>query len=89
MPILVIPPPYRGPTQGRERIEVRGSTVRECLAAADAQHPGLLPLLLDAGGSLHRFNKLFRNGDQLEGDVLATPLADGDELEVLSAIAGG
>jgi hypothetical protein len=89
MPTLVIPPPYRGPTQGRERIEVAGRTVRECLGAADALHPGLLAMIVDASGALHRFNKLFRNGDQLQGDALAAPLADGDELEVLSAIAGG
>lgn len=89
MPTLVIPPPYRGPTQGRERIEVPGRTVGECIGAADALHPGLLALLVDGDGAVHRFNKLFRNGDQLQGDVLAAPLADGDELEVLSAIAGG
>jgi len=33
--------------------------------------------------------KLFRNGDQLGGDVLATAIAEGDELQVLAAIAGG
>ena len=89
MPTIVIPPPYRGPTQGLERIEVAGHTVRDCITAADASHPGFGPLLLDASGKLHRFVKLFRNGDQLDGDVLATELAGGDQLEVIAAIAGG
>ena len=89
MPIVVIPPPYRGPTQGLERIEVGGRTVRECIDAVDARHPGFGPQVLDARGEVHRFVKLFRNGDQLAGDVLAAPIAEGDELEVIAAIAGG
>jgi molybdopterin synthase sulfur carrier subunit len=89
MPIVVIPPPYRGPTQGLERIEVAGRTVRDCIDAVDARYPGFGPQVLDASGQVHRFVKLFRNGDQLAGDVLATALAAGDELEVIAAIAGG
>jgi len=89
MPIVVIPPPYRGPTQGLERIEVAGHTVRDCIDAVSARFPGFRPLVLDANGKVHRFVKLFRNGDQLAGDVLATAIAEGDQLEVIAAIAGG
>ncbi|MCX5737952.1 MAG: MoaD/ThiS family protein [Proteobacteria bacterium] len=89
MPIVVIPPPYRGPTQGLERIEVAGRTVRDCIDAVDALYPGFGPQVLDASGQVHRFVKLFRNGDQLAGDVLATAVAPGDQLEVIAAIAGG
>ena len=89
MPIVVIPPPYRGPTQGLERIEVAGHTVRTCIDAVDALYPGFGPQVLDASGQVHRFVKLFRNGDQLDGDVLATAIAPGDQLEVIAAIAGG
>jgi molybdopterin converting factor small subunit len=85
----VIPPPYRGPTHGAERVEVGGRTVRACIEAVEARHPGFGPMILDANGNVHRFVKLFRNGDQLQGDVLGTALADGDELEVIAAIAGG
>ena len=89
MPTIVIPPPYRGSTQGLERIEVAGHTVRDCIDAVSARFPGFRPLVLDANGKVHRFVKLFRNGDQLSGDVLATVIAEGDELQVLAAIAGG
>jgi molybdopterin converting factor small subunit len=89
MPIVVIPPPYRGPTQGLDRIEVAGRTVRACIDAVDALYPGFGPQVLDANGQVHRFVKLFRNGDQLAGDVLATTIAEGDQLEVIAAIAGG
>jgi len=89
MPTIVIPPPYRGSTQGLERIEVAGRTVRDCIDAVNALHPAFGPLILDANGKVHRFVKLFRNGDQLSGDVLASAIAEGDELQVLAAIAGG
>lgn len=89
MATVVIPPPYRGPTQGEERIEVAGRTVRDCIDAVDARYPGFRPMILDASGKVHRFVKLFRNGDQLDGDVLAARIDDGDQLEVLAAIAGG
>jgi molybdopterin synthase sulfur carrier subunit len=89
MPTVVIPPPYRGPTGGVERVEVAAGTVRDCIAAVDARHPGIAPLVIDPNGKLHRFVKLFRNGDQLQGDVLAEKIGEDDELEVLAAIAGG
>jgi molybdopterin converting factor small subunit len=89
MPTIVIPPPYRGATQGLERIVVAGRTVRDCIDAVSALHPAFGPLVLDKNGGLHRFVKLFRNGDQLSGDVLATAIAESDELHVLAAIAGG
>ena len=89
MATIVIPPPYRGPTQGAERIEVAGRTVRECIAAVEARHPGFGPMVLDASGKVHRFVKLFRNGDQLHGDVLGAAIGDADRLEVIAAIAGG
>jgi molybdopterin synthase sulfur carrier subunit len=89
MATVVIPPPYRGPTHGAERVEVDGRTVRECIAAVEARHPGFGPMILDASGRVHRFVKLFRNGDQLQGDMLGAAIADGDRLEVIAAIAGG
>jgi hypothetical protein len=89
MPTVVVPPPFRGPTLGVEKIEVPAGSARQCLEAVDAHHPGFRDLVVDAAGELHRFVKLFRNGEQLVGDALAEPIAEGDRLEVLSAIAGG
>ena len=89
MATVVIPPPYRGPTHGLEHVEVPGGSVRECIEAVEAQHPGFRGQILDDGGRPHRFVKLFRNGEQLMGDVLAEEIGAGDRLEVLAAIAGG
>jgi molybdopterin synthase sulfur carrier subunit len=89
MPKVLIPPPYRGPTEGTGEIEVEGRTVGDCLEAVEQKFPGFLAQVLDDGGNVHRFVRLFRNGDQLETEPLAQALDPADELEILAAIAGG
>jgi molybdopterin converting factor small subunit len=86
VPTVTIPPPYRGPTGGREAIEVQGTTVRECIEAVEALHPGFLGQVLDPDGRPHRFVNLFRNGDPVDPDAA---VSSGDEVAVLAAIGGG
>jgi hypothetical protein len=89
MPIVAIPPPYRGPTRGADEVEVPAGTVASCLDAVEARFPGFRAQVVDAEGRVHSFVKLFRNREQLHGDPLGEKIAEGDRLEVLSAIAGG
>jgi molybdopterin synthase sulfur carrier subunit len=89
MPSVRIPPPYRGPTLGTAEVDADGNTVLACLEAVERKYPGFLPQVLDDDGNLHRFVKLFKNGDHLVRDALRTPLAPGDDLEIIAAIAGG
>ena len=48
MPVVRVPAPFRGTTQGREEVEVQGDTVRRCLVAADVLCPGLQELVVDS-----------------------------------------
>jgi molybdopterin converting factor small subunit len=92
MATILVPAPYRGPTQGRDRIESTGATIGACFDQLEAQYPGLRDLIVDArSGGVHRFVKLVLNGKLLgrEAAVLATPVAEVDEIEVLAAIGGG
>ena len=88
MPKVIVPPPYRGPTQGAGEIPVEGATLLDCLEAVDRKYPGFLAQVVDEDGALHRFVKLFVNGDQHRGG-LDEPVAERDEVEILAAIAGG
>lgn len=66
-----------------------GATVRECVAAVDATHPGFADQILGADGTVHGFVTLFINGNEIaRGDVDAA-VAPGDEVAILAAIAGG
>lgn len=92
MPVVLIPTAYRGPTQGEGRIEVSGTSLRDCFDEIEARHPGFRELVVDArSGGPHRFVKLFVNGELLgrEPEVLDRPVSEQDEIEVLAAIAGG
>lgn len=91
MPIIQIPTIYRGHTRREASVEVEGRTIGECLDAAEAVFPGFRALVVEPGGRVHKFNKLFLNGELLERDpeVLSTPVSDADEIEVMAAIAGG
>lgn len=89
MPCVVVPPPYRGPTRGEERIEVEGGTVGECLAAVGERFPGFSEQIFDAAGKVHRFVNLFVNGDEIERSELDRSVGSDDRVEILAAIAGG
>jgi len=89
MPLVVVPEPYRGPTQGLGEIPVQARDVGSALLEVEAVYPGFGPLVLDAGGQVHRFVKLFVNEEQIDSSALSTVLAEDDRLGVLAAIAGG
>jgi sulfur-carrier protein len=70
--------------------QVEATTVGEALEALYDQHGELRDRLADDGGALRRFVNVYLGGEDirfLEG--MATPVADGDELTILPAVAGG
>ncbi len=89
MPVVAIPAPYRGSTRGEAEVSVSGCTVIECLKAVEERHPGFLGYVFEDGGAVHRFVKLFVNGEQIDSRALGTEVAETDRVEVLAAIAGG
>jgi molybdopterin synthase sulfur carrier subunit len=85
-----IPTQLRTLTGGAGEVEVDGATVGEALKALDAAHPGMADRLFEEGGNLRRFVNVFLTDEDvrfLEG--LATPVADGQTLSIVPAVAGG
>ncbi len=89
MPLVFVPQPYRGPTDGQAEVQVEAHDVRSALLAVNVLHPGFAELIFDAGGALHRFVKLFINEEQIGASGLDLPLGVDDRLDVMAAIAGG
>ena len=89
MPKVEVPPRYRGPTGGLGLIEVDADSVRSCIDAVEAEHPGFRELILDGDGNIRRFVSLFVNGEALERDAVDTSVADTDHVQFLAAVAGG
>lgn len=89
MPKVLIPPPYRGPTDGAGELAVEAETVLGCLEAVERKFPGFLPQVLDGSGAPHRFVKLFLNSEPVDPKQLGQTVRGGDALEIVAAIAGG
>ena len=89
VPIIQIPPPYRGPTEGASEIQVDGATLLECVEEIERKYPGFGPLVVDEDGNPLKFATWFLNGDKLVGEILATALEPGDSIEIISSVAGG
>jgi len=70
-------------------VRVDGASVEACIRAVGDVYPGFIEQVLDANGAVHRFVKLFVNGDEIDRTALETPVAEGDEVEILAAVAGG
>ena len=91
MPVTVrIPTQLRPLTAGQGNVQVDGSTIGEVLAALDGAHPGFRDRLFDETGKLRRFVNLFLADEDvrfLEG--LETPVADGQTVSIVPAVAGG
>ncbi len=85
-----IPTQLRTLTGGAGEVEMEGATVGDALKALDAAHPGLAERLFDDSGGLRRFVNVFLADEDvrfLEG--LDTPVADGQTLSIVPAVAGG
>jgi MoaD family protein len=84
-----IPTQLRAATGGESLTTVDGETVGEVLDALYAQFSDLRSRIAEDGG-LRRFVNVYVGGDDIRFlDGLDTPVADGDEVTILPAVAGG
>jgi sulfur-carrier protein len=91
MPIRVlIPGPLRSLTAGAVEVEVDAVSVGGLIQALESRHPGLGERLLDPSGKLRGYVRVFVNERDVRGlQEVATPLAAGDTVAIVPAIAGG
>ncbi|MBI3746595.1 MAG: MoaD/ThiS family protein [Chloroflexi bacterium] len=90
MSTVFIPTVLRPAVAGAKSLELPGSSVRDLVTALLERHPGLGGQLLTPDGELNRFVNVYVNGQDIRYlDGLATPVADGDEVRLLPAMAGG
>ena len=85
-----IPTQLRTLTGGAGEVGVDGSTVGEVLKALDVEHAGFAERLFDDSGGLRRFVNVFLADEDVRFlDGLSTPVADGQTLSIVPAVAGG
>ena len=85
-----IPTQLRAATGGVAETEVTGGSVAEVLDGLFEQFAELRERISDEGGSLRRFVNVYVAGEDIRFmDGLETPVADGQEVTILPAVAGG
>jgi MoaD family protein len=84
-----IPTILRTHTGGQKSVEASGNTVSEVISDLDARHGGIKDRLVK-DGSLHRFVNVYVNDEDVRfAGGLDAPVADGDSVKILPAVAGG
>ena len=89
MPVVIVPPPYQGPTKGIGRVELSAVSVRGAMLAMEEKFPGFGPQIFSAEGGLLQFVKLFCDGELVSEEGLDGAIGVNAEIEVVTAIAGG
>jgi sulfur-carrier protein len=85
-----VPTQLRTLTGGAGQVQAEGATVGDVLKSLDTAHPGLGERLFDESGALRRFVNVFLADEDVRFmDGLATPVADGQTLSIVPAVAGG
>ena len=84
-----IPTILRPYTKDQKTVEANGSTLSALITDLDAQYVGLGERLLE-NGALRRFINIYINDEDVRFlGGLEAPLADGDSVTILPAVAGG
>ncbi|MEU8619231.1 MoaD/ThiS family protein [Streptomyces sp. NPDC048623] len=84
-----IPTILRTYTDGAKAVEGKGETLADLFADLETRHTGIEARIVD-DGKLRRFVNVYLNDEDvrfLEG--IETKLADGDNVTILPAVAGG
>jgi sulfur-carrier protein len=90
MATVRIPTPLRTYTQNKDEVSAAGATVGEVLRNLDKSFPGIGARLLDEKGGVKRYVNVFHNDEDIRFlKELETPVADGDKISIIPAIAGG
>ena len=85
-----IPTPLRRVTNGEDKVDAEGATLREVIESMDSQFPGIKARICDDDGNLRNFVNVFVNGEDVRFmDGVDSATSDGDEISIVPAVAGG
>jgi molybdopterin synthase sulfur carrier subunit len=90
MPQFRIPGPLRRLSDGQVTVSVHATDLASAIEALDARYPGFRDRLIDASGELRQFVNLYLNDEDVRlGGGLSAKVAEGDEISIIPAVAGG
>ena len=85
-----IPTQLRELSGGAAEVSLDSGSLAEVLASLEANHPGFQGRLFGDDGELRRFVNIFVADEDIRFlDGLGTPVADGEVVSIVPAVAGG
>jgi molybdopterin converting factor small subunit len=85
-----VPTILRTYTAGESEVAADGDTLSDVLDSLDVSYPGLKGRIVDEEGSLRRFVNVYVGNDDVRFlDGLQTTVAEGTQISVIPAVAGG
>lgn len=87
---VLIPTPLQNLTNNKATVECSATSVEELIDALETDFPGIKTRLCDENGKPRRFLNFYVNSEDIRFlENTKTPLADGDEVSIVPAVAGG
>jgi molybdopterin synthase sulfur carrier subunit len=90
MATIRIPTPLRKLTNDTDIVRTDAATLSEAVDGLERDFPGIKERICDEAGEIRRFVNIYVNGEDvrfLQG--MSTPLADGADVSIVPAVAGG
>jgi molybdopterin synthase sulfur carrier subunit len=85
-----IPTPLRRVTDGQDKVDTEGETLKQIIDSMESQYPGIKERLCDGDGNLRNFVNVYVNGEDVRFlDGVDSETGDGDEISIVPAVAGG
>ena len=85
-----LPTVLRPAANGQSAVDAEGASVGDVVKSLISEYPGLEENLVDEVGSIRKFVNVYVNDEDIRFiDKLDTPVAEGDEVAILPAVAGG
>jgi molybdopterin converting factor small subunit len=76
-------------TNDQDVVEVKGSTISQCLEQLVARFPKAREWLFGKDGNLSNLIDVYVNQESAYPDGLTKPVKDGDEISIIMMISGG
>ncbi|MCF8093493.1 MAG: MoaD/ThiS family protein [Desulfotignum sp.] len=80
---------HRQHTDGKKIVEVQGDTVGRALADLVRQYPAMEKELFDKKGRLHGHIEIYLNAESAFPGELERPVKPGDDIQIVTFLAGG
>jgi len=88
--LVRIPTPLQSVTKGEKEVDTNSGLLKDIINSLEDKYPGLKERLIDESGELRRFVNIYINEEDVRFlNGLETNVAEGAEVSIIPAVAGG